>query len=87
VTRRVFYLALGATVGVLVVRKLSAAAARMTPAGLQGSLAGALNNLGDGVREFAEAVREAMAEREVELRDALGLDGSNDEIDAHTYGA
>ncbi len=85
-TRRLFYVALGATVGVLVVRKLSAAARKVTPAGVQGSLADALGNLGDGVREFAEAVREAMAEREVELRDALGLDGANDDIDAHTYG-
>jgi hypothetical protein len=86
VTRRLFYVALGATVGILVVRRLTQAAQRMTPAGVQSSLAGAIDNLGDGFREFAQAVREGMAEREVELRDALGLDGSNDDIDAHTFG-
>ena len=86
-TRRLFYVALGATVGVLLVRRASQAAARLTPAGLQSSLAEALADLGEGFREFAEAVREAAAEREAELREALGLDGSNDLIDAHTYGA
>ena len=86
-TRRLFYVAFGATVGVLLVRRASRAAARLTPAGVQSSLAEALGELGEGFREFADAVREAAAEREVELREALGLDGRNDLIDAHTYGA
>jgi hypothetical protein len=87
VTRRLFYVALGATVGVLVVRKLTRAAQRVTPAGVQSSVAGALTGLTEAVREFTVEVREAMAEREVELRDALGLDGRNDDIDAHAFGA
>ena len=85
-TRRLFYVALGATVGVLVVRKLTQAAQRVTPAGVQQSLTGALTGLTDAVRDFSVEVRAAMAEREVELRDALGLDGTNDDIDAHTFG-
>ena len=84
-TRRLFYVALGATVGVLVVRKLTKAAQRVTPAGVQQSLAGSISSLGDAIRDFAAEVKDAMAEREVELRDALGLDGTNDDIDAHTY--
>ncbi|MCU1692957.1 MAG: hypothetical protein JWM64_2048 [Frankiales bacterium] len=84
-TRRLFYVALGATVGVLVVRKLTKAAQRVTPAGVQQSIAGGLAGLTDAVREFTAEVKDAMAEREVELRDALGLDGSNDDIDAHTF--
>jgi Family of unknown function (DUF6167) len=86
VTRRLFYVALGATVGVLVVRRLSQAAQRLTPAGVQGSVSGALGGLTEAVREFTAEVKGAMAEREVELRDALGLDGTNDDIDAHTFG-
>lgn len=85
-TRRLFYVALGATVGVLVVRKLTQTARRVTPAGVQQSLAGSVSGLTDALREFTAEVREAMSEREVELRDALGLDGTNDDIDSHSFG-
>ncbi|MGH8869310.1 MAG: DUF6167 family protein [Actinomycetes bacterium] len=72
--RRVFWVALGATAGVLVVRRLGRAADSFTPQGLVGALGG----LGDGLRVFAEEVRAGMAERETELRDALGLDAQRD---------
>ena len=68
--RRVFWLALGATVGVLAVRKVSKVAQAYTPAGVADGLAG----LGEGLKEMAAAVREGMAEREEELRFALGID-------------
>ena len=68
--RRVFWAALGATAGVLVVRRLTRTAESFTPQGL----AGAVASVGDGMRVFAEEVRAGMAEREVELRQALGLD-------------
>lgn len=84
-TRRLFYVALGATAGVLIVRKLTQAAQKVTPAGVQQSIAGSLAGLTDAIREFTAEVRDAMAEREVELRDALGLDGTNDDIDAHAF--
>jgi hypothetical protein len=82
VTRRLFYLALGATVGVLVVRKASQAAQRFTPAGVSQGVVGALNGLGDAIRGFGEDVRAGMAEREAELREGLGLDetGPGDEV-------
>ena len=80
-TRRLFYLALGATVGVLVVRRASQAASKLTPAGLQGSLTGALGGLTDAIREFGAEVRLGMAEREDQLRSELGLDGAHDLID------
>ena len=35
------------------------------------------------LQEFVAAVREAMAEREQELRETLGLDGTHDVVDAH----
>ncbi len=68
--RRLFWLALGASAGVYAVRKLSKAAEAYTPAGVAASL----SDLGQGLRELAEAVREGMAEREEELRLALGID-------------
>jgi Family of unknown function (DUF6167) len=68
--KRVFYVALGATVGILVVRKLQKTAQSYTPAGLADRAGG----LGEGLRYFADEVRAGMAEREIELRDALGLD-------------
>jgi len=68
--RRLFWVALGATAGVLIVRKVNKAAQAYTPEGIGRSLA----SLGDGLRELAEVVREGMAEREQELRLALGAD-------------
>lgn len=68
--RRLFWVALGATVGVLAVRKVSKAAEAYTPAGMASGLA----SFGEGLKELAEAVREGMAERETELRYALGID-------------
>jgi hypothetical protein len=82
VTRRVFYIALGATVGILVVRKASQVASRYTPAGMQSSLTGALGGLGDAIRQFGADVREGMAEREDLLRSELGLDGRHDVVDS-----
>ncbi|MDQ1538531.1 MAG: hypothetical protein QOE58_2924 [Actinomycetota bacterium] len=72
--RRLFWLALGATVGVLVVRKVSKTAAAYSPSGMAQGLSGGLSDLGEGLREMADAVREGMAEREAELRFALGMD-------------
>jgi len=72
--RRLFWVALGATVGVLVVRKVSRTAQAYSPSGLAEGLSGGLSDLGEGLREMAEAVREGMAERETELRYALGMD-------------
>jgi hypothetical protein len=81
-TRRLFYIALGATVGVLAVRKLSQAARKITPAGVQSSMTGALGGLGEAIRDFGENVREGMAEREDLLRSELGLDGRHDVVDS-----
>jgi len=88
-SRRLFYIAMGAVAGVLVVRQLTRTAQRLTPAGVSESLAGALGGLGESIREFGDLVREGMAEREAELRVSLGLDGSHDLVDhdpGHTGG-
>lgn len=72
--RRLFWLALGATLGVLVVRKVTKAAQSYSPSGMAQGLSGGLSDLGEGLREMAEVVREGMAQRESELRHALGID-------------
>jgi len=73
--RRLFWLALGVTVGVLVMRKLSKFAERLTPRGVAGSLGEGLAELADALRDFGGEVREAMRAREAELREAVELDG------------
>lgn len=73
--RRLFWLAMGVTIGALVVRKMSKLAARMTPGGLAKSIASSLADLAESLRYFGTDVREAMAEREAELRENTGLDG------------
>jgi hypothetical protein len=72
--RRVFWIALGATAGVLVVRKIQKTARSYSPSGLADRAEG----LGASLRYFADEVRAGMAEREIELRDALGIDEAAD---------
>ncbi len=80
-TRRLFYIAMGAAVGILAVRRVTQAAQRLTSAGLQASASGSMAGLTAAISEFTELVREGMAEREDELRVTLGLDGSHDLVD------
>ena len=72
--RRLFWVALGATLGVLVVHKVSKTAQSYSPSGMAKGLSTGLSDLGEGLRDMAEVVREGMAERETELRHALGID-------------
>jgi hypothetical protein len=72
--RRLFWLALGVTVGILVMRKLSRAAEKLTPGGIAESIGAGLSDLAYSIRDFSEDVRDAMSSREVELRQAAGLD-------------
>lgn len=73
--RRLFWLAMGVTIGALIVHKLSAAAQKLTPRGIAHSFGGGLAELSASVREFTAEVRDAMHEREAELREGTGLDG------------
>jgi hypothetical protein len=68
--RRLFYVALGATAGVLVVRKVGQAAQRWTPAGLAEQAGG----VGGRVATWWEIVKDQAMVREAELREALGID-------------
>jgi len=70
--RRLFYVALGATAGVLLVRRLTEVANRWTPEGIANQAGG----VGDKVSLWWAEVQHHAAEREAELREALGLDSA-----------
>jgi hypothetical protein len=74
VTRSLFFIGLGAAVGVLVVRKVQKTADSLSPSGVAGSLRSGLAGLTEAVRDFGDEVQVAMLERETDLRAALGLD-------------
>jgi chromosome condensin MukBEF MukE localization factor len=74
--RRLFWLAMGVTIGALLVRKISRAAEKLTPRGMANGIAAGLAELADAIRDFAADVREAMSEREAQLRESTGLDGT-----------
>lgn len=86
--RRLFWIALGATAGVLIVRKLTKAADRLTPEGAAEQVSHAVTSMSQSIREFADDVRAGMAERDNELREALGIadneSGTNGEPDLAT---
>jgi hypothetical protein len=70
--RRLFYVTFGAVAGVLAVRQAAKAAAALTPGSMAGSLVASM-------QEFLADVRELMAEREDEIREALGLYDEDDQ--------
>jgi hypothetical protein len=72
--RRLFYVAFGATAGVLVVRRVSKAANKWTPEGIAAQAGGA----GERIAEWWAEVKVLAAQREAELREALGLDDSEE---------
>lgn len=71
--KSLFWTGMGVAVGVIVTRKASRALEQFTPAGISDRLADSLTDLGEAVRQFGMDVREAMWDREDELRDAFGL--------------
>jgi chromosome condensin MukBEF MukE localization factor len=84
--RRIFWLAMGVTIGALLVRKLSRAAEKLTPRGMATGIGGGLTALADAIRDFAADVHAAMDEREAQLRESTGLDGTLGRIPAEDPG-
>ncbi len=72
--RRLFWLVMGITIGAMVVRKVSRAAERLTPASMVSSFAESLRDLADAIVDFGADIRAAAGEREAELRAGTGLD-------------
>lgn len=75
--KRIFWLIIGIAVGVYAVTRLKKKAQILAPDSVQESAA----KLSAAVRHFGDQVREGMAERETELRDALGIESTNDRED------
>jgi len=73
--KRIFWLIIGIVVGVYAVTRLKKRARVLAPENMQESAA----KLAAAVRHFGDQVREGMAERETELRDALGIDAGTNE--------
>jgi hypothetical protein len=75
--KRIIWLIVGIAVGVYAVTRLKKRAQLLAPDSVQESAA----KLSAAVRHFGDQVREGMAERETELRDALGIETANDRED------
>jgi hypothetical protein len=72
--RRLFWVSMGATTGVLIFRKVTATAKELTPAGIADRVSDSGGSLLDSVKEFFDDVRERAHDREEELTVALGID-------------
>ncbi|ALV45536.1 hypothetical protein MB46_08560 [Arthrobacter alpinus] len=68
--KKIFWLGVGITIGVIAARKIAAAQGAIGPEGLNR----AVGRVSDAVHDFADALRENMDERETDLRLALGID-------------
>ncbi len=71
--RRLFWVGLGAAVGIVVARRITRAAESFTPVAIGEAVGESVREVGDALRYFAEQVRLGMAERETELYEALGV--------------
>lgn len=76
--RRIVWFTIGTGVGVLVVLKARDYLRRATPAAVQDRMGQAAVGMGDRISAFVADARAAMAEREAELRDTLGLGEARD---------
>ncbi|MFE2105332.1 DUF6167 family protein [Kitasatospora sp. NPDC059463] len=74
--RRIFWMAVGAGATVWAMNKANEAVHRLTPDSLSGTAARNALHLGDLAKQFAQDVRSGMSEREEQLREDLGLDGT-----------
>ncbi len=75
--RRFFWFALGAGVAVYVLVKIRRALNNASPEAISRRVADSAAGAGASARDFPERLRAAMAEREAELRDELGLPDSS----------
>jgi hypothetical protein len=73
--RRLFWVAVGAAAGIYAVRKVQKTMHAYSPSGLAERAGG----FGESITAFAEEVRAGMADREAELREALGMDTAHAE--------
>jgi hypothetical protein len=75
--KRLFWLAMGVTIGALLMRRLSKLAEQLTPKSMAGNVGESLSDLAYNIRDFIGDVRDSMSEREHALRDGTGLNGQS----------
>jgi hypothetical protein len=75
--KRLFWLAMGVTIGALIMRRLSKLAEQLTPKSMAGNVGESLSDLAYSIRDFIGDVRDSMSEREHALRDGTGLNGQS----------
>ena len=75
--RRLFWFLTGAATGVWATTKVNRALRRLSPESLAATAADRALETGARLRTFAHDVKAGMAQREVELQDALGLTGAD----------
>jgi F0F1-type ATP synthase membrane subunit a len=75
VIKRILWFVIGTAVGVYAVTRLKKRAQVLAPESLQQSA----EKVASAIRHFGDEVRAGMAERETELRDALGIDTATDQ--------
>ncbi|WP_328992973.1 DUF6167 family protein [Kribbella sp. NBC_01245] len=73
--KKLFWFIIGTAVGVYAVTRLKKKAQVLAPESLQATA----EKLASAIRHFGDEVREGMAEREGELREALGIDTATNE--------
>ncbi|MDJ0345270.1 DUF6167 family protein [Streptomyces sp. H10-C2] len=78
--RRMFWFFTGAAAGVWATTKVNRAVRRLSPEGLAATAADKALETGARLRLFAQDVRAGMTEREIELKDALGLEAAEPEL-------
>ncbi len=71
--KRLFWFVVGVAVGVFVIKKVRDSLAKSTPEAISNRVVEGAGNLGESAAAFVDRARAAMAEREAELRDTLGL--------------
>lgn len=80
-TKRIVWFVVGAAVGIVLLRKVRGYLAKSTPQAVgervRGGLSDRAGSLGKSATDFVDRARAAMAEREAELRDALGQGQQN----------
>jgi hypothetical protein len=79
--KRLFWLGVGAAVGVIVVRTVTKRAQAYGPRGIASSMRRSTGGLVDSVRSFMDDVRAGMAEREQQIQEAFAEGVALDEDD------
>jgi hypothetical protein len=77
--KRLIWFVLGAAVGVYVIKKVRDYAKKSTPEAIGQRMSARAGSIGASASDFVDRARAAMAEREAELRAALGQPQPSDD--------